>query len=38
MQDQPQYLIHPIAPISLPLEALLTEEELETIEVLNEKE
>ena len=31
MTGPPQYLIPPIAPSSLPLEALITEEELEAI-------
>jgi len=38
LEFEPGPLIPPIAPISLPLEALITEEELEAIEVLDEKE
>jgi hypothetical protein len=33
MTDSPQYLIPPIAPIPLPLEALLNEQDIDTLEV-----
>jgi len=37
MTDQPQYLIPPHIVLPLPLEALITEEELEAIEVLEQE-